>query len=141
MSINIVVISGNLTRDPEARSTPSGTGVLEFGVAVNDRRKNPHTGQWEDVPNFIDCAVFGARADALGRLLHKGSKVSVRGHLKWSQWEAKDGSKRSKISVVADDVELMSRGAAEPQTAQDVVMQAYPTAVVTDAYADEDIPF
>lgn len=65
MSINHVNISGNLTRDPELRTTAGGTNILSFGVAVNDRRKNPQTGKWQDVPNFIDCIVFGQRAEAL----------------------------------------------------------------------------
>ena len=65
MSINRVIISGNLTRDPELRSTASGLPVLGFGVAVNDRRKNQQTGEWEDYPNFIDCTMFGARAESL----------------------------------------------------------------------------
>lgn len=105
-SINIAVISGNLTRDPELRMTPGGTQVLNFGVAVNDRAKNQQTGEWEDRPNFIDCVLFGNRADALSRILRKGIKVSVSGSLRWSQWE-RDGQKRSKVEVVADEVVLM----------------------------------
>ena len=77
MSINRVIISGNLTRDPELRSTAGGTSVLGFGVAVNDRRKNQQTGEWEDYPNFIDCTMFGARADALNKYLSKGTKVTI----------------------------------------------------------------
>ena len=69
MSINRVIISGNLTRDPELRSTASGLPVLGFGVAVNARRKNQQTGEWEDYPNFIDCTMFGARAESLSRYL------------------------------------------------------------------------
>ena len=68
MSINRVVVSGNLTRDPELRVTPGGTQVLGFGVAVNDRRRNQQTGEWEDYPNFIDCTMFGNRAEALSRM-------------------------------------------------------------------------
>ena len=94
MSINRVIISGNLTRDPELRSTAGGTSVLGFGVAVNDRRKNQQTGEWEDYPNFIDCTMFGARADALNKYLSKGTKVTIEGKLRWSQWE-RDGQKRS----------------------------------------------
>jgi len=104
VSINRVNISGNLTRDPEERG---GGTVLAFGVAVNDRRRNPETDEWEDVPNFIDCVVFGKRAEALGRILHKGMKVAVEGKLRWSQWET-DGQKRSKVEVVVDEVEFMS---------------------------------
>ena len=107
MSINRVIISGNLTRDPELRSTASGMPVLGFGVAVNDRRKNQQTGEWEDYPNFIDCTMFGTRAESLSRYLSKGTKVSIEGKLRWSQWE-RDGQKRSKIEVIVDELEFMS---------------------------------
>ena len=66
MSINRVNISGNLTRDPELRVTGSGTQILSFGVAVNDRRRNPQSGEWEDYPNYVDCVVFGARDPKTG---------------------------------------------------------------------------
>lgn len=108
MSINRVVISGNLTRDPELRSTGGGTSVLRLGVAVNDRRKNQQTGEWEDYPNFIDVAVFGARGEALSRFLSKGSKVAIEGKLRWRQWETPQGDKRSAIEVIADEVEFLS---------------------------------
>jgi len=108
MSINRVVISGNLTRDPELRATAGGTSVLKMGVAVNDRKKNQQTGEWEDVPNFVDVTVFGARGEALSRFLAKGAKVAIEGKLRWSQWESKEGEKRSKLEVVADEVEFLS---------------------------------
>ena len=108
MSINKVVVSGNLTRDPELRSTPSGTAVLALGIAVNDRRKNQETGQWEDVPNFFDVSVFGPRAEALSRFLSKGSKVAIEGRLRWHSWETPQGDKRSKVDIVADEIEFMS---------------------------------
>lgn len=111
MSINKVMITGNLTRDPELRQTAGGSQVLNFGVAVNDRRKNQQTGEWEDYPNFVDCVVFGNRAEPLSRFLGKGSKVAVEGRLRYSAWEDKDGKRRSKLEVVADDVDMMSRGA------------------------------
>ena len=108
MSINRVVISGNLTRDPELRRTQSGMGILGFGVAVNDRRQNSQTGEWEDYANFIDCTVFGRRAEALENILSKGMKVAIEGKLRWSQWE-RDGQKRSKIEVIVDELEFMQR--------------------------------
>lgn len=132
MSINRVCISGNLTRDPELRSTASGMAVMNFGVAVNDRAKNPQTGEWEDRPNFVDCVMFGARAEKLSRYLSKGSKVAIEGKLRFSQWQAQDGSKRSKLEVVADDLEFMSR--------RDPVHQQAPQAPVMDVY-DDDVPF
>ena len=131
MSINRVNISGNLTRDPEMRHTASGMQVLSFGMAVNDRAKDAN-GEWVDRPNFIDCTMFGARAEAVSRYISKGSKVAVEGKLRWSQWE-KDGQKRSKIEVIVDEIEFMSRredGAQQPPAA----------APVPDVY-DEDIPF
>ena len=118
MSINIVTISGNLTRDPELRQA-GNTSVLSFGVAVNDRRRNLQSGQWESVPNFVDCTIFGTRADALAGLLHKGSKVAIDGKLRYSSWEGKDGKKRSKLEVVVNELELMQRETSQqPQQPQ-----------------------
>lgn len=134
MSINRVFISGNLTRDPELRSTASGMAVLGFGVAVNDRRKNQRTGEWEDCPNYIDCAVFGARAESLSRMLAKGSKVAVEGHLRYSSWE-RDGQRRRKLEVVAEEIELMQRRDGERGGAR-----REPAYVEATPY-DEDIPF
>nr|UWG20166.1 MAG: Single-strand binding protein family protein [Bacteriophage sp.] len=108
MSINVVNISGNLTRDSELRATAGGTAILGFGVAVNDRRKNQQTGEWEDCPNFVDCTMFGTRAEKLAGALTKGTKVCILGRLRYTSWE-RDGQKRSKIEVIADDIELMSR--------------------------------
>jgi len=108
MSINRVVISGNLTRDPELRSTAGGMAILKMGIAVNDRRKNAQTGEWEDVPNFFDVTVFGSRGESLSRFLSKGSKVAVEGKLRWRQWETPDGDKRSAVEIIADDIEFMS---------------------------------
>ena len=109
MSINRVNITGNLTRDPELRSTAGGMAVLGFGVAVNDRRKNQQTGQWEDYPNFVDCTMFGNRAEALSRILRKGMKVAIEGKLRYSSWEDKNGGRRSKLEVIPDEVELLSQ--------------------------------
>lgn len=152
MSINRVAISGNLTRDAELRQTASGMAVLGFSVAVNDRRKNTQTEQWEDYPNFIDCSMFGTRAEKIAQYLSKGTKVAIEGKLRWSQWE-RDGQKRSKIEVVVDEIEFMaSRSDAPSQaTAQPVRQQApyqpqiggMPQAVgpVTGTIYDDDIPF
>lgn len=110
MSINRVNISGNLTRDPELRQTAGGMQVLGFGVAVNDRRKNQQTGEWEDHPNYIDCTIFGQRALSLSNILHKGGKVAIEGKLRWSQWQDQQtGQKRSKVEVIVDELELMQQ--------------------------------
>ena len=119
MSINRVVVSGNLTRDPELRVTPGGTQVLGFGVAVNDRRRNQQTGEWEDYPNFIDCTMFGNRAEALSRILRKGMKVAIEGKLRYSSWEDKNGGgRRSKVEIIPDEVVLMSQNPNGQQAPQ-----------------------
>ena len=137
MSINKVCITGNLTRDPELRETPSGFQVLSFGVAVNDRHKNQQTGQWDDYANFVDCTMFGNRAASVSRFLGKGSKVAIEGKLRWSQWQAQDGSKRSKLEVVVDEIEFMTSrdGGQQPQQYQPQQEQA------AECYTDFDLPF
>lgn len=125
MSINHVAVVGNLTRDVKLRSTQSGTAVLSFGIAVNDRRKNA-SGNWEDVPNFFECVTFGNRATALGDILTKGMKVAISGKLHYSSWE-KDGQKHSKVDIIANDVELMQN--RKPQQHEE------------PAYYDVDLPF
>lgn len=137
MSVNQVTVTGNLTRSPELRATRGGTAVLSFGIAVNDRRKNP-SGQWEDVPNFFECVTFGNRATALSDILTKGMKVAVAGKLHYSSWE-KDGRKHSKVDIIADEVELMQN--RKPQREQPHQEQAFvPQPPTMDVY-DEDIPF
>ncbi len=138
MSINRVVISGNLTRDPELRATGSGMNVLKMGVAVNDRRKNQQTGEWEDYANFVDVTMFGARAEAVSRFLSKGSKVAIEGKLRWSQWESQQGEKRSKLEVVADEIEFLSSRDGGSGGATHV---AAPAPDAPDDFGGEEIPF
>lgn len=138
MSINRVNISGNLTRDPEVRTSASGSAIMHFGVAVNDRSKNVRTGEWEDRPNFIDCTMFGARAESVSRFLGKGAKVAIEGKLRWSQWDdRKTGEKRSKVEVIVDEIEFMSSRSESPQTA----VEHYPEPAQEVSIYDEDIPF
>ena len=140
MSINRVTISGNLTRDAEARTTQGGMAIVSFGVAVNDRRKNPQTGDWEDYPNFIDCTMFGTRAEKLQAYLVKGTKVAIEGKLRYSSWESKDGSRRSKLEVIVDEIEFMSRGNGQQQAGYAPAPKPAPQPAQAAVY-DEDIPF
>ncbi len=156
MSINKVFLVGNLTRDPELRTTAGGTSVLTFGIAVNDRIKNRQTGEWEDRPNFIDCTMFGARAESVQKFIHKGNKVSIEGRLHWSQWE-KDGQKRTKLDVTVDGIEFMSQPAnaqgaaptAYQQPAAQPAQQPYQAAMQVPqqpaqpyvSYYEDDVPF
>lgn len=128
MSINSVTIAGNLTRNPELKQTQSGFSVLHLGIAVNERMKNKQTEEWEDNPNFFDVTMLGKRAESVARFLSKGSKVTIQGKLRWSSWE-KDGQKRSKVEIIADEIEFMSRNEGG-QTAQPA-----------SGYVDEDCPF
>lgn len=105
MNTNIVIFTGNLTRDAELKNTASGTSILSFSVAVNDRVKS--NGEWTDRANYIDCVMFGTRAESLSKFLHKGIKVAVIGKLHWSSYE-KDGKKRSKIDIYVETVELLT---------------------------------
>jgi single-strand DNA-binding protein len=106
-NINVVVITGNLTRDPELRSTQGGTSVCKMRVAVNSRRRD-QSGEWIDKPNYFDVTVFGAQGENCSNYLSKGRPVAIEGRLDWSEWDATDGSgKRSKVEIVANSVQFL----------------------------------
>jgi single-strand DNA-binding protein len=114
-NLNKVMLIGRLTRDPETRTFSNGGKVAKFGFAVNNRKKNPSTGLWEDEPVFVDVDAFnrgetGKQADLVEQYLRKGHQVFIEGHLKLDQWE-KDGQKRSRLFVVADNFQFL-----EPRT-------------------------
>ena len=123
MAINKATITGNLTRDPELRQTQGGTSVLTIGVAVNDRRKNQQTGEWEDYPNYIDCTIFGNRATGVAPHLQKGMKVAIEGKLNQSRWQAEDGTNRSKIGIIVDEIEFMAKRDGSQQPMQQPMQQ------------------
>lgn len=143
MSINRVMITGNLMRDSELRTTQSGMFVLNLGVAVNDRRRNAN-GEWEDRPVFVDCVMFGTRAEKIAPYLVKGTKVAVEGRLRYSSWEDKgSGQKRSKLDVTVDEIEFMSsnRPRQGEYQAEAFDYGDTPPMLPRDSYATEDIPF
>jgi single-strand DNA-binding protein len=116
-NLNKVMLIGRLTRDPKSRSLPSGSKVVAFGFAVNNRRKNQQTGAWEDEPVFLDCEAWsnggregGGRqtGDLVEQYLKKGHQAYIEGHLRLDQWTDKnDGSKRSKLKLVVDNVQFL----------------------------------
>jgi len=107
-NVNVVVITGNLTKDPDLRHTGGGTAVCELRVAVNSRRKDGQTGEWVDKPNYFDVKVWGAQGENCATYLSKGRPVAVEGRLDWREWEAKDGSgKRQKVEIIANSVQFL----------------------------------
>jgi single-strand DNA-binding protein len=113
-NLNVVCITGNLTRDPELRSTAGGTSVCKMRVAVNSRRKD-QSGEWVDKPNYFDVTAFGAQGENCANYLSKGRPVAVEGRLEWSEWEAKDGSgMRSKVEIIANNVQFLGSRSDNP---------------------------
>ncbi|HWH96623.1 MAG TPA: single-stranded DNA-binding protein [Baekduia sp.] len=156
-NINRVILTGNLTFDPELRSLPSGTSVCKLRVAVNTRRKNNATGDWEDKPNYFDVTVWGAQGENCARYLAKGRPVAIDGRLEWSEWADKDtGKNRSKVEIVADTVQFLGgrddagggagggftpRSDVPTDTSDFGPPQPTPVSAPVSAPADDDIPF
>jgi single-strand DNA-binding protein len=105
-NINRVVLTGNLTRDPELRSLPSGMSVCSLRIASNTRRKGA-SGEWEDKPNFFDVTVWGAQGENCARFLSKGRPVALDGRLEWREWQDKEGNNRQSVEIVADSVQFL----------------------------------
>ena len=156
-NINRVVLTGNLTRDPELRSTGSGTAVCSLRVACNTRRRNAATGDWEDKPNFFDVTVWGAQGENCSRFLSKGRPVAIDGRLEWREWEDQNGNKRQNVEIVADSVQFLgSRDDAGmggggnsgftprsdvPADTRDFEPAGTPSAGGSSSAGDDDIPF
>src|SRR5919202_292707 len=106
-NINRVVLTGNLTRDPELRSTPSGMPVCSLRIASNTRRKDNSTGEWVDKPNYFSVTVWGAQGENCARFLSKGRPVAIDGRLEWREWEEPEGHKRQAIDILAEAVQFL----------------------------------
>ena len=126
MGVNNVTLVGNLTHDPEYKTTAKGVSILSFSIAVNDNKRLSN-GEWESIPNYFDITYFGNKAMEYSLAMHKGMKVAIWGKLHWSQWE-RDGKKQSKVDVTANDIAVIQK-----------VDSSAPTKEYE--YADEDIPF
>jgi single-strand DNA-binding protein len=146
--MNVVVVTGNLTRDPELRTTPNGTSVCKLRVAVNSRRKDASSGEWVDKPNYFDVTVWGAQGENCATYLSKGRPVAVDGRLDWREWEAQDGSKRQAVEIIANSVQFLgSRGDAPSgdgiQASSDVPADTsdFEGEKAAVGSKDDDIPF
>ena len=155
-NINRVVLTGNLTRDPELRSTGSGTAVCSLRVACNTRRRNAATGDWEDKPNFFDVTVWGAQGENCSRFLSKGRPVAIDGRLEWREWEDQNGNKRQNVEIIAESVQFLgSRDDAGmggggngftarsdvPADTRDFEPAGTPSGGGSSSAGDDDIPF
>ena len=148
-NINRVVLTGNLTRDPELRSTGSGMSVCSLRVACNTRRKDQSTGDWVDKPNYFDVTVWGAQGENCARFLAKGRPVAIDGRLEWREFQDKEGNKRQAVEIVADNVQFLgSRGDGEGSFGGNAGgNQHVPAGAGSEsgadfpAAADDDIPF
>jgi single-strand DNA-binding protein len=148
-NINRVVLTGNLTRDPELRTTPSGTSVCGLRVACNTRRKDS-SGQWVDKPNYFDVTVWGAQGENCAQYLSKGRPVAVDGRLEWREWEDQQGNKRQAVDIIADSVQFLGSpsgdgngngGRFTPQSDVPADTADFKTAPVGAGQSDDDIPF
>jgi single-strand DNA-binding protein len=155
-NVNVVVITGNLTQDPELRHLGSGTAVCELRVAVNSRRKEGN--EWVDKPNFFNVVVWGAQGENCAQYLSKGRPVAIEGRLDWREWEAKDGGgKRQAVQIVANTVQFLGSrdgsgggngnangggGFAPPQSDVPADMSDFGGAPAgAGAASEDDIPF
>ncbi|MGH2938213.1 MAG: single-stranded DNA-binding protein [Solirubrobacterales bacterium] len=142
-NVNVVVITGNLTKDPELRSTTGGMSVCEMRVAVNSRRKD-QSGQWVDKPNYFDVVVFGAQGENCANYLSRGRPLAVEGRLDWREWEAKEGGgKRQAVQIIANSVQFLGsrdggggNGGGQQQQQQQAPQQSY-SPQQSDVPADE----
>ena len=149
-NINRVVLTGNLTRDPELRALPSGTSVCSMRVACNTRRKDA-SGEWVDKPNYFDVTVWGAQGENCSRYLSKGRPVAIDGRLEWREWQDKEGNTRQSIDIIADAVQFLGgrdesggSGAGNGFTAQsDIPVDTadFAAAPAGPPTKDDDIPF
>ena len=147
-NLNRVIITGNLTRDPELRNLPSGTSICNLRVAVNTRRKDNQTGEWVDKPNFFNVKVWGPQGENCAQYLSKGRPVAVDGRLDWSEWEDQQGNKRQSVDIIADSVQFLgSREGSEnggrftPQSDVPADTGDFEPASASARGPDDDIPF
>ncbi|MGI6087913.1 MAG: single-stranded DNA-binding protein [Kiritimatiellia bacterium] len=142
-SLNSVILVGNLTREPELRSIPSGTHVLEMGMAINDSYRNK-AGEIVESTCFVEIVVWGRQAETCAKYLHKGSPALVEGRLQYDQWETKEGEKRSRLRVVASRVQFLGsprRQEYNDAPAENPVADEQPAPLGPSPAADPDTPF
>jgi single-strand DNA-binding protein len=152
-NINRVIITGNLTRDPEVRAAGE-TSVTGLRIACNTRRRNGQTGNWEEQPNYFDVSVWGAQGENCAKYLKKGRGVAIDGRLRWREWTDKEGQKRQSVDIIADTVQFLggrddagngngySSGFSAPEGDVPIDSSDFDsTPVAAGTAAEDDIPF
>ena len=154
-NVNVVVVTGNLTRDPELRHLGSGTAVCKLRIAVNSRRKD-QSGNWVDKPNYFDVTVWGAQGENCANYLSKGRPVAIEGRLDWREWEDQGGNKRQTVEIIANTVQFLGSrdgsgggngngggggGFAPPQSDVPADMSDFGGAPAGAGASEDDIPF
>jgi single-strand DNA-binding protein len=152
-NINRVIVTGNLTRDPEMRATSGGMSICSLRLAVNGSRKD-EAGNWVEEPNYFNVTIFGRQGETAAQYLSKGRAVAVDGRLRWREYTDKDGNKREAIEIVADTVQFLSspdgapggNGGGFTASRTDVPINtddfaAAPAGGGSASPADDDIPF
>ena len=146
-NINRVVLTGNLTHDPELKSLPSGTSVCKLRIACNTRRKD-QSGQWVDKPNYFDVTVWGAQGENCANYLSRGRPVAIDGRLEWREYQTQDGQKRQAVDIIADAVQFLgSRDGGEnggrftPKSDVPADTGDFQQAAAPSGTSDDDIPF
>ena len=156
-NINRVIITGNLTRDPELRALPSGTSVCQLRIASNTRRKDGASGEWVDKPNYFDVTIWGRQGENAAQYLSKGRPVAIDGRLEWREWQDQQGNNRQTVEIVADNIQFLGGreeggmgggggGGFTPRSDVPVDTGDFATAPVgngspSSSAADDDIPF
>jgi single-strand DNA-binding protein len=106
-NINRVILTGNLTRDPELRSTGGGLAICSLRIASNTRRKDQQSGEWIDKPNYFDVTIFGRQGENAAQYLAKGRPVAIDGRLEWREWQDQQGNNRQSVEIVADNIQFL----------------------------------
>jgi len=149
-NINRVIITGNLTRDPELRALPSGMSVCSLRIASNTRRKDNQSGDWVDKPNYFSVTIWGRQGENAAQYLSKGRPVAIDGRLEWREYQDKQGNQREAIEIVADNVQFLGSPGGEggngggftPRSDVPVSTDDFaPVGGGSSAPADDDIPF
>lgn len=140
--LNFVSIIGRVTKDPELKYTQSGTAILGLSIAVNRSQKQGN--EWKDVASFFDVSVWGKQAETLNQYLHKGKQIGVAGHLEQQRWTSADGSNRSKVVIMAENIQLLggNEGQQKQQPQQNYApQQNYQQQNYQQGNFPEEIPF